>query len=310
MVVYVHCSGILALPTLNMQAGVDIFLIVSGFALAASSIETPVGKFIKSRFLRLFPAYWLALAIFILLKAPFSNAASVPSIILHAFAIHGFGPERYFFDINSADWYMTFIVSMYLVFLIVRKRIGDVPKMILASSVLTLVCGTIYLFAGNEAGLTNMTPRILSFFVGMIAGHIYMKRPVEKRLLVPAAMASIALLLASRTNFVGLLTAIVIILGWINVRKAIPSSALKIFSSLGLISYEIYLFHQPFVQEFNLYALRIWMKIPDPNRLEIFVSILTGIGITLCLSYLSRYIISSLRHRFFGRSIAFPVKVV
>src|SRR5471032_960381 len=66
LVVLNHASGTLDVTDwTHGEVGVDIFLILSGFTLALNSSTLSAGEFFRRRFLRIYPAYWAALALFL-----------------------------------------------------------------------------------------------------------------------------------------------------------------------------------------------------------------------------------------------------
>ncbi len=86
LVILYHTGGIFGWGNwLHGETGVDVFLIVSGFTLARNSRDLPWRDFVKRRLLRIYPAYWLALAFFLLLnRYYFSAHYSTANIVLRA----------------------------------------------------------------------------------------------------------------------------------------------------------------------------------------------------------------------------------
>jgi peptidoglycan/LPS O-acetylase OafA/YrhL len=55
-------------------------------------------------------------------------------------------------------------------------------------------------------------------------------------------------------------------------------------AGLGLISYEVYLFHQPLIREYNLLAQYVWLGHFPLTSAQLFVGILAALAVTVGLS--------------------------
>ncbi len=115
--------------------GVHAFFVLSGFcihrreALARAAKKTlpfAVRPYAERRFWRIYPPYWIALALFVilgplLLHAPTPTARDVG---LHALMLHGFSPSA-IFSINPAFWSLCteeqFYVTYPLIVLLSRR---------------------------------------------------------------------------------------------------------------------------------------------------------------------------------------------
>ena len=112
-VLLVHVPGSSGLPEPlsrffgHLDLGVAIFFVISGFLLyrpfiaarAGGASAPAVGAYTKRRFLRIFPAYWLALAVLTILPGTVGVEGSnpVPQLfLLHALPVFG-GPTCYGF---------------------------------------------------------------------------------------------------------------------------------------------------------------------------------------------------------------------
>ena len=76
---------------------------------------------------------------------------------------------------------------------------------------------------------------------------------------------------------------------WIGLRRLalkIPFGAalLAPFSLLGIISYEIYLFHQPLIRDYNLYVYHVILNVPSPTHEQLLKGIFLALGLTLAIS--------------------------
>lgn len=108
------------LNSLNLIFGmgyqaVHLFFILSGFGLTLSALltEKKAGQirwfdFLKKRFLRLYPSYWLILAIYLLL------GASQYKNLLGLLKVYVTG--SIFLDVLPATWFVSILLQLYLLF--------------------------------------------------------------------------------------------------------------------------------------------------------------------------------------------------
>ena len=88
----------------------DLFLILSGFTLAAYSAAIPMREFVLRRFLRIYPSYWLALLLFGYLDAHYLGGPRPwESVWQHIIGIHGFSRREYFSDFSDSFWFISMI---------------------------------------------------------------------------------------------------------------------------------------------------------------------------------------------------------
>lgn len=101
--------------TIFAGVGVNLFLFLSGYGLAASSLKRKlsVGKFYLKRVLKVFIPLWITIAAFALLDR-FVLGVSWPD--LPRYFLGYFPTNDIFNDFNSPLWFITLIVFYYLVF--------------------------------------------------------------------------------------------------------------------------------------------------------------------------------------------------
>jgi hypothetical protein len=83
--------------------------------------------------------------------------------------------------------------------------------------------------------------------------------------------------------------AIGIILTWVGIRKLalrLPGGRafLASFALLGIISYEMYLFHPPLVRDYNFYVYHVLLHNLAPTRGQLLGGIFVALGVTLVIS--------------------------
>ncbi|MEL6940639.1 MAG: acyltransferase, partial [Cyanobacteria bacterium J06598_1] len=118
-------------------AGVNVFLVISGFGLTASwwkrygsqGIEKiPLAEFWRKRVFRIFPSFWVAMALSVLLYflnsswAPFGQTiwqqelwSPVFALLATISTLRNFIPDYYYF-LNGAWWYVGLCLQLYLIF--------------------------------------------------------------------------------------------------------------------------------------------------------------------------------------------------
>jgi peptidoglycan/LPS O-acetylase OafA/YrhL len=294
LVVLYHSGAVLGNEnTLHGEVGVDIFLILSGFTLALNSATLPLKEFFKRRFLRIYPSYWLALGLFVwMLRFFYGQDRSWETIWHHALGIHGFTRLAFFADISDPLWFVSMIVAAYLVFAAIRKHLDNLSFIFGLTGFLTLIAVVTYQYNGHGGGLISLAVRIPSFFVGVVAGRLLGSGTGEIRfdLFLGLGLLSFYYLTFYRgiaCNYT--LPALGIVLTWIGLRGYLVRFAegrfvLSTFSLLGLFSYEIYLFHQPFIRDYN-YFLFDKQAYPNPTHWQIMEGIFMGLAVTLFISY-------------------------
>jgi peptidoglycan/LPS O-acetylase OafA/YrhL len=307
-----HCGGVMGYANLlHGEIGVDIFLIISGFALAAYSADTPLRDFALRRFLRIFPSYWLALGLFGYLdKHYLGGPRSWGSTWQHVIAIHGFSKPEYFSDFADALWFVSMIVAAYVVFACIRRRLDNLSLVFAVCGALTALAVVLYQQFQNTGGLISLAVRIPSFFVGVVGGRLLGAGTAEIRLNLLLGLGLLCFYYL--TFFRGVvcnytLPATGIVLTWVGLRPhvlKIPGGRLLLaaFAMTGVISYELFLFHQPLVRDMNLFAYHVFLKNPEPTQRQIMGGIVVALGITLAISVIVHLSVSRLFRLFGSRS--------
>ncbi|MBD2182602.1 acyltransferase family protein [Aerosakkonema funiforme] len=228
------------------QQGVHLFIIASGFGLTASwwrkygseaqqDREFSSGNFWKHRLARIFPLYWLAHALALLLLwieprwVPFgtgniSNWGAIKvgvALIASLTTLRNFLFEYYYF-LNGAWWYIGLAVQLYLVFPVliwVGKRWGW--SILLAGTLLvTLVYRATIVALPLEEMATDVlirgaifVPRVFEFAFGMILAIALLEPRIST--VEPCLNWSKNLLLSSRWIWLtGLIWAIGVAFYW------------------------------------------------------------------------------------------------
>lgn len=286
LILVYHGGGILGIHNVwKGQVGVDIFLVVSGYTLALGSLDLPWDEFFKKRFFRIFPKYWAALALFIALAYWVSGSVpSLPIFLLHLFGLHAFGNGYTLFYWSDSLWYIGLIVPLYLLVFLIRQwtvRIDILLAISGAASVIT----TLYAVSMGDSYhnfYISIPMRIPMFFVGVAAGGFAIGKPMRlvwsAWLLIGGGCIYYLLFMLDQSFDLGL-GALGLIASWLGFSKLASKSSLGrwflgAFAYMGVISYEIYLFHQPLMREYNRLFFAYALKISNPTRSQLYVGMM------------------------------------
>lgn len=289
-----HASGALGVTDwAHGEVGVDIFIIVSGFTLALNSTGLSARDFFQRRFLRIYPAYWAALALFLCGNAwIFADHRPAADIWLHILGLHGFAQPQYFSSINDSFWFISIIVLLYAAFFLLRRRLHDLALVAGTGAVLTAaVCG-LYLYTGNFGALLHLGVRMPDLFIGLIAGQLASGRKAEvgwSGLLATGLLAVGYLSVFRGVNFGDPVAGVawIVLFLWADRLLMKSSAAAPIaggFAFLGLYSYEIYLLHQPLIRDYDRHALAIWWQVMQPTQREYAAAIAATLVFVVILS--------------------------
>jgi peptidoglycan/LPS O-acetylase OafA/YrhL len=263
------------------STGVSLFLVLSGFCLfipfaGGRTSKFQVRQFLSRRAKRLLPAYYVTLALVVVLLAAAggrygfeSHSATdlVGQVVAHVTMVHQFFPQS-FYALNGAYWSLGLEWQLYLMMPLV---ILGVRRYGLAKTVgVVIAVNVVYrlgLAGAIDAGMVGahglaatavlpnlVTGRCGEFALGVVAAELYVngRAGYWARRLWPALIVVVPLALATVGNPLNhLLFGVVFftLLCWVvsgdNVVTRIASWRPLVF--LGAMSYSIYLVHQPVV---------------------------------------------------------------
>lgn len=304
MVLTYHIGGVFDVRNwLHGEVGVDVFLVLSGFTLARSSRDISWGQFLKRRLLRIFPAYWVALALFLFLSAHFYGVyRTAPNIVLHVLGLHGFASPAFFGDINDSFWFISLILLLYLVFLAVRKRLDDVSSVLGIGLLLATFLVFVFLDLNHAGGVGHLSVRIPSFFIGLIAAQFLNSR--ETTFVLNPLLAAGLIVLAHMGCTRGIIpfysvAAVAAMVLFLVVRQSLKKYPdgrflLSALALLGTYSYEIFLFHQPLVRDYNRLFWNRCYGILNPTPAQLALGVMGGLLITFVLSFVVHQLINRL----------------
>ncbi|WP_435016476.1 acyltransferase family protein [Tundrisphaera sp. TA3] len=246
-------------------AGVSLFFVLSGFCIHFSTLragETRWGHFFWRRFWRIYPAYFLALVAFACLgKLDLGTADGSKQFLTHALFLHNVS-EQTLFGINPSFWSIAAEVQLYLLFpafLAIRSRFGTKGALVVAFLIGCAWRGIAVaawglpdhvISAVFASPLTCWFDWILGAYV---AERFFADRPAFRSpgawlaVLVPAFVASTLYRPATLFSFTLAAGIAAVVLDAALRREWRRSSLAGPLGSIGLVSYSLYLWHQPLV---------------------------------------------------------------
>ena len=263
-------SFLAVLPATLGHIGVAIFFVVSGFCIHLSyerSSRNGYRDFFLRRFFRIYPVYVAALLLFALLdpstRVDFSASRGVLQFFSHLFLFHNFLDYRYFVGINGAFWSIAVEVQLYLIYPVLRwmvRRWGWAGALWITGTMeLTLrgVCGAFDI--QQTASWTWLFRLPFSFWFSWTLGALLADQMLNRRPLCLARFPVsvwLGLMLVcwyvkplfwfvfpvaalATTNVTAFL------LTRPDVKPGLPRFVMEHIRLAGVMSYSIYLLHQP-----------------------------------------------------------------
>lgn len=290
-----HIGGVTGFPnTMHGDLGVDVFLLLSGAALAFSHhAEEGAWRFLGRRFLRLLPAYWIALTAYWLGSVHLlGRVHTTTDVVSHYLCIHPWWGDKYFLGINDSFWFLGLIVPLYLVYATLRRQLDRRLDLVLGiglilSFILTLLT---FFWLGQPSVFVHLGLRPPIFFVGIVFGQ--MLRTGEARLpLTPwlgfGVLLSLYGLFVTGTLVGYTMAGFSIFVAYVAMRaNAEPAGnrwLCRGLSWIGIYSYEIFLIHQPLIRDYNHWA---WHKFAGraPDQVDLAIGVTVALIITVIVS--------------------------
>jgi peptidoglycan/LPS O-acetylase OafA/YrhL len=251
---------------------VGVFIILSGWTLMQSTARRaesgPVAwdGWYRSRFLRLYPMYWVAHLVYLL--SPFvAHLEPVDSrIVLSLLGLRFIDIQMNFMYLNAAWWYFSMLIQFYLIFPLLfwaARRLGPLRFLLIACAA-GFFARYLLLVVWPQNGLWVLggfaVCRLPEFALGMSLAmwHSRSSARVEWFLLRGAGFV-VGLILypaalqlyhgATPYVFVDFATGTCCMLEIVGIAGLISPfrEPAKVFGLVGLYSYGLYLIHQPYV---------------------------------------------------------------
>jgi exopolysaccharide production protein ExoZ len=237
-------------------AGVDVFFVISGFIMAVISHRRPqtAGAFLKDRFLRIAPVYWIVTSVMIFGAA----AGFFPNLVLdplHVLGSYLFLPvpspnSGALWPVLVQGWtlnYEMFFYGSFAATLLFPQRVR-LPLLALTFIGLVLVAG---LMPAPPLWLNFYgAPLILEFLAGVCLGRLWMRGRI------PGAETGFGLMVAATLGFATIFIlnlpfgtwicgplALIAVIGILSLEREQTLPNLPLLSYLGDASFSIYLWH-------------------------------------------------------------------
>jgi peptidoglycan/LPS O-acetylase OafA/YrhL len=156
-------------PEIGIGAiGVSLFIILSGASLMMSTSNSfELGNFYLKRFYAIYPTYWLAYAcaaLFIVEKVP--TIGHPERLLLTVFAFDGFLLYRIENYYLVGEWFIGFIIIMYLIFPALRAAFNRNRLVTLGLAVIVSL-STVMFYKGDMSVYRFPPARLFEFVFGM-----------------------------------------------------------------------------------------------------------------------------------------------
>ena len=236
--------------------GVELFFMISGFVMMSSTKGISAGNFLKKRFLRLYPMYWMAL-ILIFFVSQFGFWQKPGLIAENLYYSLTMTPESFGHNwLDSAHWFLERQLQFYLFILVVLiVRLG---KYLSSIFLWWAVIGFIW----NTFGFENFGIWYLNGFFALISGGAIISSIREtgfSRLRVLGLISSFLWAITSRIDLIpwldenrgpghsalviGIVITAMYLLMLLTLTRGVSRLTLRGIGIAGAITYPLYLIH-------------------------------------------------------------------
>lgn len=295
-----HVGGVTGFPNLmHGDVGVDVFVLLSGAALTLSHRpEEGASRFLGRRLARLLPAYWIALTLFWQAGVHLlGRAYTSTDVWSHYLCIHPWWGDKYILGFNDSFWFLGLIVPLYAVYALLRRWFDRMDIVVGAGLILSFFLTYYSAKIANQPALfVHLGLRPPIFFIGLLFGRLLRDGAVKLPL---TAWIGLGVLLTWYGNLLtGLLVGyniagFAVFFAYWALRANAPAAGgrwlCRGLAALGLISYEIFLLHQPLIRDYNHY---VWRRLlgQAPNEWQIAVGAAVALLLTVPLAWGLRWV--------------------
>ena len=275
--------------------GVTLFLVISGFLIhwgfLKSGASFRLSEFFSKRFWRIYPPYLVALAVF-----GFSlGTGGAFNLLTHLTLTHNFF-NRSLYAINPSFWSLGLEVQFYLLYpvlLLLRRWLGISRATLAVAGCAILTTGLLLIFNTRSAVLWLSPPALwLNWVIGAWFGErFFLGQRVFKHgtgylvgfyLLLTLSKLTLVYWVFGRLLFS---LFFICLMDWYLHRTAPVTSGLgrgltKLTARVGLYSYSIYLFHQPF-----LYQLIRFLSFGQQHKLVLGLAVVLAFGLVFGVAH-------------------------
>jgi peptidoglycan/LPS O-acetylase OafA/YrhL len=268
-----------------------------------SQRREPALDFLRRRLVRIMPAYWIALTLFWALNSHFlQKDYTATNLILHYLGIHGWFGDIYAMSINDSFWFITLIITLYLIFCAVRHLGDDLGRLIFVGGAFCWAFAYAMFTTGQAGSFGHLGLRVPGFFAGLILGRLLRDGRIAVKLDWPFYGGVV--LFAYLPYLPGIIfftpiAALALMAGYIFLWKRfvparVQSPVTGTLTFLGNHSLEIFLLHQPIIRDYNYYLHGRIFNIPVPSASSLIVGMTIGAAVARLLSIELRSLVAKL----------------
>jgi peptidoglycan/LPS O-acetylase OafA/YrhL len=276
-----------------------MFVILSGIGIGLSRAGGGPGLFLARRFMRIYPAYWVALTAALVANARVLGIHfETGDIVAHYLGIHAFLGDGDAMSISDSFWFVSLILFLYVVYASLWKFRDRPDWLLFLGAGVSFATMLAFFETGQAADYANLALRIPGFFVGLLIGAALRTGRVDLRLAGPLGCALLLIFYVPYTlgvMFSSFLVGLSLIAAYVFlVRPVVPATGRRILSFLGVLSLEIFLIHQPLIREYNFQIIRARLLGAGLTPAPLALGIAAGLAVTLVLSYLLHRLLARL----------------
>ena len=304
LVVLYHFGGAIGWNnTLHGDLGVDMFVILSGAGLAFGSRYENARSFLFRRLLRIAPTYWIVLTLFCVCNTYILQLHYGPfDILVHYLGIQGFFGDVYGMSINDSFWFITLILSLYVLYCVCHPLMGSPGRLLLAGMAISVAVALAFFYTGQAGMFSHLGLRLPGFFIGILIGQLLREGRLEIGFGWPLALALLLISYVPYTQGVIFYTAIVAlalmgayVFGWKSlVPPRLEEPASRTLRFLGNHSLEIFLIHQPLMRNYNTYLQARFLGNVHPSVGSIEFGMMIALAVAVYASFELRRVMGRL----------------
>lgn len=294
LVVLYHAGGVLGWKnSLHGDIGVDMFVILSGLGLALSSQYRGAREFMTRRLSRIMPTYWITLTVFALGDYSFlQRHDSTVDLLLHYLGFHAWFGDAHAVSINDSFWFITLILTLYVMFCFIHPLVEKPAQLLLAGSAISVAIALGCFYWNQPTVFGHLSLRIPGFFVGLLMGGLLKSGRLLLPIGVSLATALFVFVYVPYTQGIVFHPTVagLAVMGFyaFAIRPTLPQGPRlvtgRVLKFLGDHSLEIFLIHQPLIRDYNVYLHGRWFNIIQPSPLSLVIGMSIGLAVTLIAS--------------------------
>jgi peptidoglycan/LPS O-acetylase OafA/YrhL len=256
-------------------AGVALFFVLSGFCIHTSFLRSPRfsnGRFFWQRFWRIYPAYLLALLAFAGLQhLDLTAPGGLKQLLAHVLLLHNFSPAS-LFGLNPSFWSIATEAQLYLLFpvlLLVRRQwgMGGCLALTFAAGLAARALAVALWGLPEHVISPAFSWPVMTWFDWTLGAYVAERALQQQRafskpmlwlaVLVPAFLLSTLFKPLMIFSFSLAAAASAVILDLLVRVRFRENLLLTSLAFAGLISYSVYLWHQPLLSRFPAWFGRL-----------------------------------------------------